>query len=65
VEPILISFFLPFHFFYSSSRVYSLIEVGLDGHLRKQRGHFLLMLYWYNKPLYQEKELNTRDRYQD
>jgi hypothetical protein len=40
------------------------IEVGLHGHLRCLRGHFLLILYWYNKTLYQEKELNTRYRWQ-
>jgi hypothetical protein len=36
-----------------------LIEVRLDGHLKWLKGYFTLMLYHYNKFLYQEKELNT------
>jgi hypothetical protein len=32
--------------------------VGPDGHLRWLRAHFLLTLYWYNKLLNREKELN-------
>jgi hypothetical protein len=41
------------------NQVLVLMKVGPDGHLRWLRGYFLLMLYRYNNPLYQEKELNT------